>query len=270
MPFLFPSEVTICSSGCWLCVSLGWRDSSPLLKFRGFINDSREYFGGRGTARCPLPHSFREYIFAVAVYVGGERIAHCLPPHNVGMYLGGRGTGHLPHKIGEFLGGGGTGPPPHNVGLYFGGGGTGLLPRNVGEYMQLVLRSQFRSLALFLPPTAKSWKKRGMHCECKTCWWRGSNRECLEHVSFAGSPRVANAHVDTSHSHKCQQLQTRFRQCSLRRDLDQGGRTHRQQDVGEQCKRGFAGHRDAPGRELFSCKLGRRESRLSPGFVDDL
>ena len=100
-----------------------------------------------------------------------------LTPHNVGMYLGGRGTGHLPHKIGEFFGGGGgTGPPPHNVGLYFGGGGTGLLLRNVGEYMQLVLRSQFRSLgALFLPPTAKSWKKRGMHCECKTCWWRVSS-----------------------------------------------------------------------------------------------
>ena len=150
-------QVTICSSGCWLCVSLGWRNGSPLLKFRGFINDSRDYFGGRGTAHHPLPHSFCVYIIAVAVYVGGERIAHCLPPHNVGMCLGG----------------GGTGPPPHNVGLYF-GGGTGFLPRNVGEYMQLVLRSQFRSLgALFLPPTAKSWKKRGMHCECKTCWWRG-------------------------------------------------------------------------------------------------
>ena len=43
----------LCSAVGWLCVSLEWRDSSPLLKYRGFVNDSREYFGGRGIARLP-------------------------------------------------------------------------------------------------------------------------------------------------------------------------------------------------------------------------
>ena len=43
----------LCSAVGWLCVSLGWRDSSPLLKYRGFVNNSRENFGGRGIAGLP-------------------------------------------------------------------------------------------------------------------------------------------------------------------------------------------------------------------------
>ena len=53
----------------WLCVSLGWRDNSQLLKHR-------EYFGGRGIARCPPLHNFSEHICDVAVYFGGGSIAH--------------------------------------------------------------------------------------------------------------------------------------------------------------------------------------------------
>ena len=121
-----------CLSGWWLCVPLEWRNSSPLLKFRGFVCDSREYFGGRGIARCPLLHSFRENFSDFAVYVGGERIAH-RPSSSQRRHVPRRKReGLLPHKIGEFLG----------------GGGTGLLPRNVGEYMQLVLRCVLSMSAL--------------------------------------------------------------------------------------------------------------------------
>ena len=49
----------------------GWFHWGGETALRGFVNDSREYFGGRGVARCPLPHNFREYICDVAVYFGG-------------------------------------------------------------------------------------------------------------------------------------------------------------------------------------------------------
>ena len=245
----------------WLCVSLGverqaLHPPSPASSSASTVASSEEE--GLHTALFLTTSASTS---ATSLCTSEEEGLHTgLPLHNVGMYLGGRGKGLLPHKIGEFLGGGGTGPPPHNVGLYFVGGGTGLLPHNVGECMQPVLRSKFRSLgALFLPPTAKSvGRSAGCIVSAKHV---GGGESQSPGVSRARQlrgepPRCECAHVDTSHSHK--QLQTRFRQCSLRRDLDQGGRTHRQQDVGEQCTRGFAGHRDAPGRELFSCKLGRR------------
>ena len=37
-----------------------------------------------------------------------------LPPRNVGMYIGGGGTGPLPHNVGVFFGGRETGSRPHS------------------------------------------------------------------------------------------------------------------------------------------------------------
>ena len=114
----------------------GGETASPLLKYRDFVNDSREYFGGRGIAHCPLPHNFREYrdLHTVACPTSQRRhvprrkdCTQALPLHNDR-----RCTSEEE----------GTGPSSsqNRASLYFGGRGTGLLPRNVGEYMQLVLR----------------------------------------------------------------------------------------------------------------------------------
>ena len=126
-----------CLSGWWLCVSLGWRNTSPLLMFRGFVCDSREYFGGRGTARCPLLHSFRENFSDVAASATSLCTSEEKGLHTAFLFTTSACTSEEEGKA-FFLTK--SASVPHNVGLYFGGGGTGLLPRNVGEYTQLVLR----------------------------------------------------------------------------------------------------------------------------------
>ena len=122
----------------WLCVSLGWRDSSSLLKHRGFVNDNHEYFGGRGIARCPFPHNFREYICDVAVYFGRGRIAH-RPSSSQRR--------HVPRRKRERPSSSKSASSSEEeeqvllltMWVCTSEEGTGLLPRNVGEYMQLVL-----------------------------------------------------------------------------------------------------------------------------------
>ena len=93
-----------------------------------------------------------------------EEILHTgLPPRNVGMYLGGRGTGPLPHNVNEYLGGGGgAGPPPHIVGVYFGG----------RQAPDLTLTSASSEGGKPVPDLAFATTIRIRSCSWQTCWCR--------------------------------------------------------------------------------------------------
>ena len=73
----------LCSAVGWLCVALGWRDSSPLLKCRGFVNNSRENFGGRGIAGLPSSSQLqRAHLRRRCVPLEEEGLHTGLPLHN--------------------------------------------------------------------------------------------------------------------------------------------------------------------------------------------
>ena len=116
-------------------------------------------FPGGGETGSPPPKSC-VFLCVDRGFLGGRGIAHRLPPHNVGMYLGGRGTG--------------------------------LLPRNVGHYIQARAAEQFSITGCTVSSTdsEERWKKRGMHYECKTCWWRGVPGSVSSMSASRGAPAL--------------------------------------------------------------------------------
>ena len=123
LPCLFALRCT------WTCVCLKSLYCVERWLVVCFSDDSRECFGGRGIARCPLPHNFREYICDVAVYFRGGRIAHRpsssqrrrVPRRRRDRPSSSQCRRVPPHNVGEYFGGGWTGPPFYNVGKYLEG-----------------------------------------------------------------------------------------------------------------------------------------------------
>ena len=136
------------ASGCLggsfiLCVPLAWGDRLSTPKSNGFIIGDRGYFGGKGTAHCPLPHMLEMAILLDSGNFGGGRIG--TSPFLLTLPVctsEGEGQAFLPHINGGYLGGGGTGPPLHNNDEYFGGGGTGPPPHIDGKFLKCTVVAQ--------------------------------------------------------------------------------------------------------------------------------